>query len=325
MDSSERVDIPPFGGRVDFLTFGGIYREVALRAVPEVFIADLFARPANVLEDPRVEVSCALDRGAPLEGRFELEVELRDGGQVLASSREEVVSDGEGGPLSVELSLDGLGGVELWDIESPKLYETVARLCRDGERVDEHAVRTGFREARFTPEGFFLNGRRLELSGLNRHQTYPYVGPAMPARVQRRDALILKEELKCNIVRTSHYPQSRHFLDCCDEIGLLVFEEIPGWQHIGDEPWKGLACRNVEEMVLRDRNRPSVILWGVRINESADDHDFYTRTNAIAHALDGSRQTGGVRNFFDSELLEDVFTINDFDPDRIRPTTCASW
>ena len=93
--------------------------------------------------------------------------------------------------------------------------------------LDRYEVRFGFREARFTPEGFFLNGRRVKLRGLNRHQTYPYVGGAMPARVQRKDALILKHEIKCNLVRTSHYPQSRHFLDACDKIGLLVFEEIP--------------------------------------------------------------------------------------------------
>ena len=106
--------------------------------------------------------------------------------------------------------------------------------------IDQYDTRIGFREARFTPEGFHLNGKHLKLRGLNRHQTFPFVGQAMPARVQRRDAWILKKELKCNIVRTSHYPQSPHFLDACDELGLLVFEEIPGWQHIGDQGWKDL-------------------------------------------------------------------------------------
>jgi beta-galactosidase len=104
----------------------------------------------------------------------------------------------------------------------------------------------------------------------------------MPARVQKRDAWILKKELKCNIVRTSHYPQSPHFLDACDEYGLLVLEEIPGWQHIGDQQWKDLSVSYVEKMVRRDWNHPSIVLWGVRVNESRDDHDFYTRTNQLA-------------------------------------------
>lgn len=171
---------------------------------------------------------------------------------------------------------------------------------------------SGFAKPRFTPEGFKLNGKVIKLRGLNRHQTFPYVGAAMPARIQRRDAMILKRELKCNIVRTSHYPQSSHFLDACDELGLLVFEEIPGWQHIGDRAWQDVAVRNVGEMVRRDWNHPSIILWGVRINESPDNHEFYTRTNALAHELDDSRQTAGVRYFPGSELLEDVFTRNDF-------------
>ena len=102
----------------------------------------------------------------------------------------------------------------------------------------------------------------------------------MPARVQRRDAWILRKELKCNIVRTSHYPQSPHFLDACDEYGLMVLEEIPGWQHIGDQQWKDLSVSYVEAMIRRDWNHPAIILWGVRVNESGDDHDFYTRTNA---------------------------------------------
>ncbi len=134
----------------------------------------------------------------------------------------------------------------------------------------------------------------------------------MPARVQRRDAWILKHELHCNIVRTSHYPQSPDFLDACDELGLLVLEEIPGWQHIGDLEWQNIAVRNVGEMIRRDWNHPSIVLWGVRINESQDNHDFYTRTNELAHSLDDARQTGGIRYLRDSERLEDVFTINDF-------------
>ena len=88
-------------------------------------------------------------------------------------------------------------------------------------------------------------------------------------------------------------PQSQAFLDECDRLGLLVFTELPGWQHIGDEAWKDRACAMLEEMILQNRNHPSIILWGVRINESQDDDAFYARTNAIAHKLDPSRQTSG--------------------------------
>ena len=100
--------------------------------------------------------------------------------------------------------------------------------------TDEKTVRFGFRTAEFRRGGFYLNGERVFLRGLNRHQCYPYMGYAAPEALQREDARILKEELCCTAVRTSHYPQSRHFIDACDELGLLVFTELPGWQHIGE-------------------------------------------------------------------------------------------
>ncbi len=309
VDSTERKDIPPFGGEIDYLTFGGIYRDVALRFVPETFIENVFARAFDVLKnDRRVDVRCYLDSKNPSTAKRRLTVELRDGQRVVATQSRDVSM----GAAHYDLTLNNLGAIQLWNLQSPKLYQVRVLLLEGDRVVDDYETRIGFREARFTPEGFFLNGKHLKLRGLNRHQTYPYMGQAMPARVQKRDAWILSKELKCNIVRTSHYPQSPHFLDACDEYGLLVLEEIPGWQHIGDQQWKDLSVSYVEAMIRRDWNHPAIILWGVRINESGDDHDFYTRTNQLAHSLDDSRPTGGVRYKYDSELLEDVFTMNDF-------------
>ena len=335
LDSTERSDIPPFGYEIDYMTFGGIYREVSLRIVPELFLDNIFARPRDVLSgSPSLDIDCFLAGGETSSGRVSLEAELRDGDRVVMKAVQAVTLTRAPDPdsaldpttnapayLSSETTRDGakhtvtlekLQGVELWQLEKPKLYTVHVKLLRGGAPVDEDTRRIGFREARFTDQGFSLNGKIVKLRGLDRHQTFPFVGQAMPARVQRKDAMILRRQLHCNIVRTSHYPQSRHFLDCCDEIGLLVLEELPGWQHIGPEPWKLAAIDNVGRMIRRDWNHPSIILWGVRINESPDDHSFYTRTNALAHALDPTRQTGGIRNFKESELLEDVFTINDF-------------
>ena len=105
----------------------------------------------------------------------------------------------------------------------------------------------------------------------------------------------MQEELHCTAVRTSHYPQSQYFLDECDRRGLLVFTELPGWQLCGDDFWLDAACEMPQEMLLQNRNHPSFTLWGVRINESVDDDAFYTRTNKMAHQLDPSRATSGVR------------------------------
>ena len=316
VDSTERKDIPPFGGDIDYLTFGGIYREVSLRIVPQTFLENVRAQPRNVLgPHPEVEVTCFLQSGLDAgRHKYSIQAELRDGDRVLATANAGAQSelDAVDSVSPVTVTLQHLGAITLWDLRNPKLYEVRARLLRDGVIVDEDSRRIGFREALFTPGGFSLNGKIVKLHGLDRHQTFPYVGQAMPARVQRQDAKILRYGMRCNMVRTSHYPQSRHFLDCCDEIGLLVLEEIPGWQHVGDAAWQDLTVDSVSRMIRRDWNHPSIVLWGVRVNESMDYHDFYTRTNALAHNLDAVRQTGGIRYLYNSELLEDVFTMNDF-------------
>jgi beta-galactosidase len=314
LDSTERKDIPPFGYEVDYMTFGGIYREVNLRVVPSLFLENIMARTVDPLSPrPSLEVECFFEARAEAEADVSLQVELRDGDTVVATeSAELALKASPAGGRSQVVALRRLQGIELWDLRRPKLYTVDVQLVRNGEVMDQDSRRIGFREARFTPAGFSLNGKIVKLRGLDRHQTFPFVGQAMPARVQRRDAYILRHELKCNIARTSHYPQSRHFLDACDELGLMVLEEIPGWQHIGDAAWKDIAVDNVGRMIRRDWNHPSIILWGVRINESKDDHESYTRTNAAARALDTTRQTGGIRSSLNSELLEDVYTNNDF-------------
>jgi beta-galactosidase len=152
---------------------------------------------------------------------------------------------------------------------------------------------------------------------LNRHELYPYVGFAAPDRAQRRDAEYLRHQLNCNIVRCSHYPQSKAFLNACDELGLLVWEEIPGWQYIGDKDWQDIALQNVEDMIRRDRNHPSIVIWGVRINESDNDPDLYRRTSEIARLLDDSRPTSGTmtpssKKDWRERWRQDVFSFDDY-------------
>ena len=297
LDSRENLDVPPFGNVIDYLTYGGLYREVFLEVGGPALIEDLCVRA-----DMDGSVQCLPDcRNA--EG---LTLRLA----VCNESGEELVCQ-ETGAEESEILLQ-LEHPELWDCEHPALYRLKAVLKQGEKTVDERTVRFGFRRVEFRPDGFYLNEKRVQLRGLDRHQSWPYMGYAAPARAQRLDADILKYELGCNAVRTSHYPQSHHFINRCDEIGLLVFTEIPGWQHIGGESWKAQALENTREMVLQWRNHPSIFLWGVRINESADDDELYRKTNEIAHQLDPTRPTGGVRNFPHSHLLEDVYTYNDF-------------
>lgn len=314
LDSTERPDVPPFGGFIDYLTYGGIYRDVWVRAAAPTRICHVRLLPSGIAAGaPELVVHAKVRNDGPdaFSGRLAVAVALPGGGALEGSLPIELES---GLDAVVEFKVPGAERLPLWSPETPILLPVIASLACPAGVTDQLETRFGFRECRFTPEGFQLNGRLIKLRGLNRHQSFPWAGYAMPARVQRRDADILRNDLKLNVVRTSHYPQSPHFLDRCDEIGLLVFEEIPGWQHIGDGAWKERSCADVAAMIARDFNHPSIVLWGVRINESLDDDDFYARTNAIAHDMDPTRQTGGVRYLVESHLLEDVFTLNDFNP-----------
>ena len=300
---------------VDFFEPAGIPRPVSVRVVPQIFIADVFAKPVNVLAaSRRVEITCTLDAALVPAKPVRVQVELFDAGRRIAGVSETftIVKTGE---TELKLALANLENVKLWDVDTPQLYEIVTTLMVDEAPLHDYRTRIGFREARFELDGFFLNGRRRQLFGLNRHESFPYVGFAMPRRVLRHDAELLRHELNCNIVRCSHYPQSEAFLDACDELGLLVWEELPGWGYLGDAAWQELAVRDVADMVRRDRNRASVVIWGVRINESKNNPALYQRTRAVAKALDDSRPTSGAMVggiYSTKDWFQEVFAYNDY-------------
>lgn len=290
LDTRESLNIPPFGFVIDYLCYGGLYREVTLEVKEPEYIKEVLIENTGLRE---IRVRIASECGS-------LVTDIVDNSGAVISS-----AVGKAFELNVPEA-------ELWSVDSPALYTARVRAMRGGECVDEKRLRFGFRTVKFKSDGFYLNGERLKIRGLNRHQSYAYVGYAMPRSVQELDAEILKNELGVNAVRTSHYPQSQHFISRCDELGLLVFTEIPGWQHIGDEDWKRQAVKNTDEMVRQYMHHPSIMLWGVRINESQDCDELYRRTNAVAHTLDSGRQTSGVRYIEKSRLLEDVYAYNDF-------------
>ena len=301
-DSREDLNIPPFGGQLDGLTYGGIYRAVSLDIKEPAYLRDIFIE-AKAEGDFRIYSSTV---GETVGCTLQAEIRSPSGSRALYQ-----------GELPLPI-VGTLNGVHPWSLEHPSLYTLTVRLIRPGtnglpDRVlDERSTRFGFRTLQFVAGGLYLNGQRVELRGLNRHQSYAYQGYAMPDSIQRLDAQLLKKELGCNAVRTSHCPPSPAFLDACDELGILVFTEMPGWQHLGDDTWKAQALQNCREMVCQYRNHPSIFLWGVRVSGSADDEAFYKRTNETVRRLDPTRPTAGARSSRKSQLLEDVYAYNDY-------------
>lgn len=294
LDNHENLNIPPFGNSIDYLCYGGLYRDVYLDIVPKTFIEDAYIAPVKKEDGYYLDISLTIN-GSLNSGKVNIEID--DDTKCIYSNNFDFNDH----------YLIKVDNVKEWTINNPKLYKVILKF-----NDSEFNANIGFRTCEFREDGFYLNNKKIKLRGLNRHQSYPYVGYAMPDSMQREDARILKEELSCNIVRTSHYPQAFSFIDECDKRGLLVFTEFPGWQYVGNEEWKKQVLENTKDMIIEYRNHPSIILWGVRINESQDDDELYSKTNKIAHSLDKFRQTSGVRFLRKSSLLEDVYAFNDF-------------
>ena len=198
-DSREDLNIPPFGGQIDHLTYGGIYRAVSLDIKEPAYLRDVFIE-AKAEGDFRIYTSTV---GETVGCTLQAEIRSPSGSRAAYS-----------GELSLPIT-GVLNGVHPWSIEHPTLYTLTVQLIRPGsaglpDRVlDEKTIRFGFRTVQFVAGGLYLNGQRVELRGLNRHQSYAYQGYAMPDSIQRLDAQILKKDLGCNAVRTS--PRARRF------------------------------------------------------------------------------------------------------------------
>ena len=300
LDSTENPAIPPFGFVIDYLTFGGIYRDVYLDIKDKAYIEDIYVTTPS-LKQIHIDLKYS---DAVHDTNVDISILDADGNEVL---KETTTTSKK----SIDFTIDN---ANVWSIDHPYLYRCIVDIGSDKKEVS-----FGIRTIEVKPNQFLLNGEEVFIVGLNRHQCIPYVNYAFSDSLQVEDARILKEELHVNMVRTSHYPQSHRFIEACDKMGLLVFTEIPGWQHIGDKEWKKQAIENTREMVMQYRQHPSIVIWGVRINESQDDDDFYRITNDVAHQLDPTRPTSGVRYLEKSSLLEDIYSYNDFSHNGITP------
>ena len=314
VDSTRRSDIPPEGGDVDYCLFGGIVRDVTLTVVNSAYVENTFVSTPGLRAESGKVHSVTTVRNSGSDGRaasVETVVFDANGNEIIRSiSDEKTVPAGECVEFKSETT--EIGNPHLWSVDDPYLYTAEVRVFDGGEVVDRYSTKIGFRWFEFTDTGFYLNGQKLVLRGINRHEQWPWQGRAIPDKLQIRDADLIKYT-GFNAVRCSHYPQDPSFLRRCDEIGLIVFEEAPGWQYVGDSAWQEVYKCNIREMILRDRNHPSIVTWGVRVNESWDNRELYTSTVALSKELDPSRPTHGVRrneNYNSTEHIEDIFCNN---------------
>lgn len=328
VDSRAQRDVPPEGSTVDFMIYGGIVRHVRMIVTDPLHIEWVFVSTDNPSQtapsSPKVNVLARVRNSGTSDKNCSVLTTVIDNENNVVATAEKAQNVSAGKTNDIPMATSVVSNAHPWHIDDPYLY-TVKTVVLDGAvAVDEYVTRMGIRSLTMNKNDgkCYLNGKALKLRGLNRHETYPYIGRAASKRLQRQDADILKYEMGCNIVRTSHYPQAPDFLDRCDEIGLLVLEEVPGWMYFGNVQWCDLLKQMLREMVIRDRNHPSILTFGVRVNESPDNNSFYKEMNDVARELDPTRLTCGVRRGNSdpaTSFLEDIWTQNFVVPSSNAP------
>lgn len=291
----------------DYMSYGGISRGVCLDEVGDLFLQWVHITPLkeeNGVWTVRAEVSvrnlteragCAL-------------LSLSLAGQELISSQ---ISPAPGEQSYTFENLT-VTGVTPWSMDSPVLYPIQARLSQDGQVFDDLIDRTGFRLIQVQDSRILLNGRSVRIKGFCRHEDHPHFGCALPAEAIARD-LQLVRDLGANSIRTSHYPNDELFLDMCDEMGILVWEENHA-RGLSEEqmrnPFFEPQCEEViRDMITAHYNHPSIYIWGI-LNECASDtalgRECYQAQFSLIRSLDLSRPVSYASCKYNADICQDL-------------------
>lgn len=280
---------------LDFNLYGGLYRHAQLIIkdklhITEPILANKVASGGVFVTLPEVSQETATIKVQTHVKNTDLDARVFTLISTLLDADGKVVASLETTPAPLSAGTDQelvqqlrLAKPNLWSPHSPYLYRVCTELVADRKVIDAEETRIGIRHIEITKEGFRINGEKMFLRGANRHQEYPYIGNALSDAAQYRDALKIKEA-GFDYVRLSHYPQSPAFMDACDELGIVVMNCLMGWQYFGQTPaFAELKYQETRQLIRRDRNHPSVILWEVSLNESDMPKEFIARTDVIAH------------------------------------------
>lgn len=320
-DNSRDLEMIP-SNLSDFNLYGGLYRYVNLVYVPAISLERVHIESSITAKD-KASVSIR----ARLYNPANLKDEVRVNVQILDLQGKEVYTISKSLPPwkdEQELSEFTISTPMLWSPRAPALYRCIVTLkgVHGEHRVAE---RFGLRFFEFVTHGpFKLNGERLLIRGTQRHEDHAGLGAAMTEELIRREMTLIKE-MGANFIRLGHYQQSRIVLDMCDELGILVWEEIPWCRGgLGGERYKEQARRMLRNMIDQHRNHPAVIIWGLgNENDWAGDFEefdknkiraFMSELNDLAHKLDSSRKTAIRRCDFCSDIV-DVYS----------PSIWAGW
>lgn len=273
----------------DYYSYGGITRPVTFEQLSDVYVRQLHVTPirTRVGWEARVEAIVA----NLSDSAMTCEVRLTIGEEAPVSVPVTIAPGAE----TVVAQTVACGTVQPWDMDAPVLYDAAAEIFSDGEPVDDLRERFGFRTVEVVGKDILFNGEKLVIKGFNRHEEYGAFGCAVPVESMAHDIHLMKD-MGANAVRTCHYPNDPRFLDLCDEMGLLVWEEshARGIEEAGMRNPSFMLQNHLctREMVMQHYNHPSIFIWGC-LNECADDTEYgaecYRLTYRLLDMLDESR------------------------------------
>jgi beta-galactosidase len=261
--------IPPLS--VGYAMYGGIYRDVWMEATDPLHFSTsdhgaggvYISTPKVTEQEATIKIKGLVKNDGQGPADFEVVHSIYDAAQKLMATQRNTIQAGANQETAFEADLGAIASPKLWSPEQPYLYQVVSEIIHNGKVVDKQTNPLGFRWFSFNPEtGFSLNGKKYVLKGTNRHQDFKGKGSALTNEDHYRDLKIIKD-MGCNFLRLAHYPQDPEVLRLADQMGLLIWEEIPVVNNMNPDPgFLKNAQYMLREMIRQHYNHPSIILWG---------------------------------------------------------------
>lgn len=312
VDNSYDPNIIP-SQKADFFIYGGIVRDVWLKTLPIDNIKKVKAATPKVTQNEASTVAIISLNKDCANCSIQAEIVDNASGKVVSQKTVKVSSKEQ------ELVFDNLQAPKLWSPAHPNLYTVHTRLYKNGSLVDELSETIGYRYFEFADHGpFYINGERLLLRGTHRHEEHAGYGAAMPNSLHRQDIELMKG-MGVNFLRLGHYPQDPEVYKACNELGIIVWDELPWCRGgLGGSEWKSHTKRLLTEQIEQNYNHPSILFWSLGNEiywlpdfENGDDREainpFLTELNNLSHELDPQRLTA-IRKYYNGADLVDVFS-----------------
>lgn len=295
--------------QLDFNTYGGLYRDVRLMVKEPLHITDeilanqvagggiFVTYPQLSEQQATIQVQTQLANHA-LQAKDAVVVQQLYYQQQKVAEVSSTLPLSAGAEQHLQQQLQ-LAEPLLWSPQQPHLYQLHTLVYSDGKLLEQQQTRIGLRTFHFDEQHqLWLNGKKLFLRGVNRHQEYPHVGYATSAQADYRDAVKIKEA-GFDYVRLSHYPHSKAFMDAADELGLVLLDAILGWQYYSNEPaFRAQILQSCRDMIRRDRNHASVLAWECSLNESEMPAEFIEQLHqTVKQEYPGSYSAGWQHGF----------------------------